>query len=180
MEWTVKSWSLLYFSESWMISANWGKIHHVWRSGLLWLQLGLCLERRLHQIGRTTMIFGPQPTYQVNSVATQRKIKCSKWLILSLTDRRGGYDFSTSNSPLASILGQEKYRRVSRIAYHARTVPPGERCFFVLLLLVTLIYAIGILTALVLLCFHMWFFWNTKPAWGKQAQGTKIRRHSIF
>jgi len=80
------------------------------------------------------------------------------WTTANLPNRRGGYDFSTSNSPLASILGQEKYRRVSRIAYHARTVPPGERCFFVLLLLVTLIYAIGILTALVLLCFHMWFF----------------------
>ena len=78
---------------------------------------------------------------------------------LCVPDRRAGHDFSTSNnSPLVSILGQEKYRRVSRITYHARTVPAGERCFFVLLLLVTLIYAIGILTALVLLCFHMWFF----------------------
>lgn len=72
--------------------------------------------------------------------------------------RRGGQAFSTSNSALASLLGQEKYMQVSRITNHARTVSPSERCFFVLLLLVTLIYGIGILTALVLLCFHMWFF----------------------
>jgi hypothetical protein len=37
-------------------------------------------------------------------------------------------------------------------------VSASERCFFVLLILVTFIYSVGILTALVLLCFHMWFF----------------------
>jgi len=73
----------------------------------------------------------------------------------TLSGRRDG--FSTSNSALVSILGREKYLQVSRLTTHARTVSPSERCFFVLLLLVTLIYAIGILTALVLLCFHMWF-----------------------
>ena len=72
-----------------------------------------------------------------------------------ISGRRDG--FSTSNSALVSILGREKYLQVSRLTTHARTVSPSERCFFVLLLLVTLIYAIGILTALVLLCFHMWF-----------------------
>jgi len=75
----------------------------------------------------------------------------------TLSGRRDGRDFSTSNSALVSILGREKYMQASRMTAHARTVPPSERCFFVLLLLVTLIYAIGILTALVLLCFHMWF-----------------------
>ena len=90
--------------------------------------------------------------------ATQAALVWISSTISVTDDRRAGHDFSTSNSPLASILGQDKYRRVSRITYHARTVPPSERCFFVLLLLVTLIYAIGILTALVLLCFHMWFF----------------------
>ena len=77
-------------------------------------------------------------------------------------DHRNGQHFSNSTSALVSILGQEKYMQVSRMTTHARTVPPSERCFFVLLLLVTFIYAIGILTALVLLCFHMWFFQKAK------------------
>ena len=70
-------------------------------------------------------------------------------------------DFSSNvSSPLVSILGEEKYRRVSQLTIHARQVSPSERCFFVLLILVTFIYAVGILTALILLCFHMWFFWT--------------------
>ena len=68
-------------------------------------------------------------------------------------------DFSSNvSSPLVSILGEDKYRRVSQLTIHARQVSPSERCFFVLLIMVTFIYAIGILTALVLLCFHMWIF----------------------
>ena len=54
----------------------------------------------------------------------------------SLSGRRDGRDFSTSNSALVSILGREKYMQASRMTAHARTVPPSERCFFVLLLLV--------------------------------------------
>ena len=50
----------------------------------------------------------------------------------------------------------KKYQKFSQITEHAWTTSTSEQCFFCLLLLVTCIYAIGILTALVLLCFHMW------------------------
>ena len=78
--------------------------------------------------------------------------------LFHFSDRRGDheYKFSTSTSLLVSILGQKKYRNFSQITEHARTTSTSEQCFFCLLLLVTCIYAIGILTALVLLCFHMW------------------------
>ena len=46
---------------------------------------------------------------------------------------------------------------MSKINDHARTVPPCERCFFCLLILVTLIYGVGILTAVALLSSMMWF-----------------------
>ena len=46
---------------------------------------------------------------------------------------------------------------MSKINDHARTVPPCERCFFCLLILVTFIYGIGILTAVILLISMMWY-----------------------
>ena len=46
---------------------------------------------------------------------------------------------------------------MSKINDHARTVPPCERCFFCLLILVTFIYGIGILTAVILLSSMMWY-----------------------
>ena len=46
---------------------------------------------------------------------------------------------------------------MSKINDHARTVPPCERCFFCLLILVTFIYGVGILTAVTLLASMMWF-----------------------
>lgn len=71
-----------------------------------------------------------------------------------ISSRRSDYEYSTS--VLASILGQDKYRSVIEMVNYAKTVSRSEQCFFCLLLLVTCIYAIGILTALILLCFHMW------------------------
>ena len=73
-------------------------------------------------------------------------------------EARNGPELSHISSPLMSFLGEEKYRRVSQMTAYSRTVSAGERCFFVLLLLVTVIYAVGIVTALLLLSFHMWFF----------------------
>ena len=46
---------------------------------------------------------------------------------------------------------------MSKIHDHARTVSPCEQCFFCLLILVTLIYCVGILTAVALLCSMMLF-----------------------
>ena len=46
---------------------------------------------------------------------------------------------------------------MSKINDHARTVPPCERCFFCLLILVTFIYGVGILTAVILLSSMMWY-----------------------
>ena len=108
--------------------------------------------------------------------ATLRSIRMTlvPWVKIQFTIISGRRDgFSTSNSALVSILGREKYLQVSRLTTHARTVSPSERCFFVLLLLVTLIYAIGILTALVLLCFHMWFLKH----WSSGSQKTLESMH---
>jgi len=76
------------------------------------------------------------------------------------SERRGDheYEFSTSTSLLVSVLGQKKYRNFSQITEHARTTSTSEQCFFCLLLLVTFIYAIAILTALMLLCFMLWLY----------------------
>ncbi|QQP50372.1 Uncharacterized protein FKW44_011360, partial [Caligus rogercresseyi] len=56
----------------------------------------------------------------------------------------------TSSSTLIHLLGREKYETYSKFSYYARSVPPSERCFFSLLFFVTVVYAIGILTALIL------------------------------
>ena len=46
---------------------------------------------------------------------------------------------------------------MSTINDHARTVSPSERCFFCILILVTFIYAFGILTAVILLSSMLWY-----------------------
>ncbi len=51
-----------------------------------------------------------------------------------------------------------RLQRLSTYAGHARTLNPAERCFYALLLFVTAVYIVGIVTALVLLFFHRWFF----------------------
>ena len=56
-----------------------------------------------------------------------------------------------------SFLGEDKRRRVTQITAYSRTVSKGERCFFVLLIIVTLIYALGIIVAVVLLSCIMFF-----------------------
>ena len=47
--------------------------------------------------------------------------------------------------------------KVSKINDHAKTLSRSERCFFCLLILVTFIWAFGILTAVILLSSMMWF-----------------------
>ena len=69
----------------------------------------------------------------------------------------GGPDFTSISGPFMSFLGEDKRRRVTQMTAYSRTVSAGERCFFVLLLLVTFIYAVGIVTAVVLLSCIMFF-----------------------
>ena len=71
--------------------------------------------------------------------------------------RAKGPDFTSISGPFMSFLGEDKRRRVTQMTAYSRTVSAGERCFFVLLLLVTFIYAVGIITAVVLLSCIMFF-----------------------
>ena len=71
--------------------------------------------------------------------------------------RTKGPDFTSISGPFMSFLGEDKRRRVTQMTAYSRTVSAGERCFFVLLLLVTFIYAVGIITAIVLLSCIMFF-----------------------
>ena len=72
-------------------------------------------------------------------------------------NKGGGPDFTSISGPFMSFLGEDKRRRVTQMTAYSRTVSAGERCFFVLLLLVTFIYAVGIITAVVLLSCIMFF-----------------------
>ena len=85
-----------------------------------------------------------------------------------IADIEGANKQSESDLPSNSFFFQEVYTpfmevlikgnsSVSKINDHARTVSASERCFFCLLIMVTFIYAIGILTAIVLLSSMMWF-----------------------
>ncbi len=55
-------------------------------------------------------------------------------------------------------MGEDRLRRLSEYAVQARSLGGAERCFYALLLAVTGVYLLGILTAIVLLFFHRWFF----------------------
>ncbi len=54
--------------------------------------------------------------------------------------------------------GEEKYRRYYDLTTRVRSLSPAERCFSFLLLIVTAIYAMGILIAVILLFCHRLLF----------------------
>ena len=64
------------------------------------------------------------------------------------------YFFQEIYTPFMEVLIKGN-SGVAKINDHARTVPPCERCFFCLLILVTFIYGVGILTAVILLASMM-------------------------
>ena len=65
---------------------------------------------------------------------------------------------SNLSSPLVSLLGETRYRRVSQLTSQAKDLSAAEKCFYALMVFVTAVYFVGIFTALVLLFFHRWFF----------------------
>jgi hypothetical protein len=71
-------------------------------------------------------------------------------------DENNSYFFQEIYTPFMEVLIKGN-SGMAKINDHARTVPPCERCFFCLLILVTLIYGIGILTAVFLLSSMMWY-----------------------
>ena len=67
---------------------------------------------------------------------------------------------SFEQNPVKSWLGTEIYQQVLQLTIITQQVLLSEWCFLELLILVIMIYTVGILTDLILLCFHMWFFWT--------------------
>ena len=107
-------------------------------------------------------VFTPTPSKSQSALYTIQNQPLSSGRSKKQNRKSDGSIGSISNfsSPLVSLLGEETLRRYSQFTLEAKKLTGMERCFYFLLFLVTFIYAIGIITAIILLFFHRWFFDN--------------------